>query len=47
MMEITAKLVKKFRDTTGLGMMESKKLLKEVRGDFNEALKLFNLRNRK
>ena len=47
MMEITAKLVKNFRDKTGLGMIESKKLLKEVRGDFDEALKLFNLRYNK
>ena len=36
-MELTAKIVKAFRDQTGLGMMESKKLLKECGNDFDEA----------
>ena len=44
MMELTAKIVKAFRDQTGLELMECKKLLNEADNDFDEALKLFNLR---
>jgi len=38
-MAITAALVKQLREATGLGMMEAKKALDEVGGDFEEAIK--------
>lgn len=37
-MEITAKLVKELRETTGAGMMECKKALQEVDGDMEKAV---------
>ena len=37
-MEITAKLVKELRETTGAGMMECKKALQEVEGDIKKAV---------
>ena len=37
-MEITAKLVKDLRETTGAGMMECKKALQEVSGDMEKAI---------
>lgn len=37
-MEITAKLVKELRETTGAGMMECKKALQEVEGDIEKAI---------
>ena len=37
-MEITAKLVKELRETTGAGMMECKKALQEVEGDMEKAI---------
>lgn len=37
-MEITAKLVKELRETTGAGMMECKKALQEVNGDMEKAI---------
>lgn len=37
-MEITAKLVKDLRETTGAGMMECKKALQEVDGDMEKAI---------
>ena len=36
-MEITAKLVKELRETTGAGMMECKKALQEVEGDIKKS----------
>ncbi|MEM6334748.1 MAG: translation elongation factor Ts [Planctomycetota bacterium] len=38
-MAITAALVKQLREATGLGMMEAKKALDEVSGDFEAAIK--------
>ena len=37
-MEISAKLVKELRETTGAGMMECKKALQEVEGDIEKAI---------
>lgn len=37
-MEISAKLVKELRETTGAGMMECKKALQEVEGDMEKAI---------
>ena len=39
-MEITAKEVKKLRDSTGAGMMDAKEALKESGGNVDEAIKL-------
>ena len=39
-MEISAKEVKKLRDSTGAGMMDAKEALKESDGDVEEAIKL-------
>ncbi len=39
-MAITAKEVKELREQTGAGMMDCKKALSEVSGDFDEAVKL-------
>ena len=39
-MEITAKEVKKLRDSTGAGMMDAKEALKESDGNVDEAIKL-------
>ncbi|MEM1209275.1 MAG: translation elongation factor Ts [Planctomycetota bacterium] len=39
-MAITAALVKELREATGLGMMEAKKALDEVAGDFEKAIEL-------
>ena len=36
-MTITAKMVKDLRDITGVGMMDAKKALVEVNGDFDSA----------
>jgi elongation factor Ts len=38
--EITAAMVKELRDATSAGMMECKRALQEVDGDFDEAVKL-------
>ncbi len=43
-MAITAKLVMELREKTGCGMMECKKALNEVNGDFDEAVKLLRER---
>ncbi len=40
MADITAAMVKDLRETTGAGMMECKKALVEVNGDFDAAVKL-------
>ena len=40
MTEITAAMVKELRDATSAGMMECKRALQEVDGDFDEAVKL-------
>lgn len=40
MTEITATMVKELRDATSAGMMECKRALQEVDGDFDEAVKL-------
>ncbi|UCE25550.1 MAG: translation elongation factor Ts [Candidatus Zixiibacteriota bacterium] len=37
-MEITAKMVKELRDSTGAGMMDCKKALAETKGDFKKAV---------
>ena len=37
MAEITAKIVNEFRQITGLGLMECKKLLQEAEGDIKKA----------
>ncbi len=37
-MEITAKMVKELRDSTGAGMMDCKKALAEAKGDFKKAV---------
>lgn len=37
-MEITAKMVKELRDSTGAGMMDCKKALKETEGNFEKAV---------
>ena len=39
-MEISAKEVKKLRDSTGAGMMDAKEALKESDGNLEEAIKL-------
>ena len=44
MKDLTPKAVLDLRNETGLEMMECKKLLNEAGNDFDEALKLFNLR---
>ncbi|MFQ5499774.1 MAG: translation elongation factor Ts [Candidatus Zixiibacteriota bacterium] len=38
-MQITAKMVKELRDKTGAGMMDCKKALGEVDGDYDKAIK--------
>ncbi|MBL0686817.1 MAG: elongation factor Ts [Sulfurospirillum sp.] len=40
MMEITAQLVKKLRETTGAGMMDCKKTLVETKGNIKKAIEL-------
>jgi elongation factor Ts len=44
MTEITAAMVKELRDATSAGMMECKRALQEVDGDFDEAVKLLRER---
>jgi elongation factor Ts len=44
MTEISAALVKQLRDATSAGMMDCKRALKEVDGDFDEAVKLLRER---
>ena len=44
MVEITATQVKELRDDTGAGMMDAKRALQEVDGDFDGAKKLLRER---
>ena len=46
MAEITAAQVKKLRDATGLGMMDCKKALVEVDGDFDQAVTYLREKNK-
>jgi len=47
MADITAAMVKEFRDKTGAGMMEGKKFLTEAGGDMDAAIRLFREKNSK
>jgi elongation factor Ts len=47
MANITAADVKKLRDTTGAGMMDSKKALEEAEGDFDKAIELLRIKGAK
>src|SRR4030095_1520151 len=38
MAEITADLIKRLRETTGAGMMDCKKALSEMKGEFDDAV---------
>ncbi len=44
-MAVTAKDVKKLRESTGAGMMDCKKALQETNGDFDEAVKWLREKN--
>lgn len=46
-MSISAKDVKKLRDTTGVGMMDCKKALAEANGDFDAAIDLLRKKGQK
>jgi len=43
-MAITAADVKKLRDATGAGMMDSKKALEEAEGDFDRAIEILRIK---
>ena len=47
MANITAADVKKLRDTTGAGMMDSKKALEEADGDFDKAIEVLRIKGAK
>ena len=47
MANITAADVKKLRDLTGAGMMDSKKALEEAQGDFDKAVELLRIKGAK
>ncbi len=47
MSTISAKDVKRLRDTTGVGMMDCKKALEEANGDFDEAISLLRKKGQK
>ena len=47
MADITAAMVKEFRDKTQAGMMEGKKFLTEANGDMDTAIRLFREKNSK
>lgn len=47
MADITAAMVKEFRDKTQAGMMEGKKFLTEANGDMDAAIRLFREKNSK
>ncbi len=47
MAEITAAMVKEFRDKTQAGMMEGKRFLTEAEGDMDTAIRLFREKNSK
>ena len=44
MAQITAKMVKELRESTGAGMMECKKALTEAEGDFDKAVDVLRTR---
>ncbi len=46
-MAITATDVKKLRDATGAGMMDSKNALVEADGDFDKAIELIRIKSKK
>ena len=41
-MQITAKMVKDLRESTGAGMMDCKKALVEANGDMEQAIKVLH-----
>lgn len=47
MSQITAADVKKLRDLTGAGMMDSKKALTEAEGDFDKAIEILRVKGAK
>ncbi len=47
MSTISAKDVKRLRDTTGVGMMDCKKALEEANGSFEEAIELLRKKGQK